>query len=239
MKSLGWEPYFAQRFAACSPAPGENVSRDQGASYKCFYSGGLEEPINIRVLGDSHAQHIFPGLVNALPASNIQLIMLDKESADDLGTSIEIEEASVTVVAGFWEDFSKGQDTELVRELSQFTQLGLRTSAHVLVLGDVPRFVFEAADCAFPAKVGPDRCSEAVSATRLDYAPIFREALKGYPNVDFVELRDLFCERGDCRFDPTGDVLYRDSNHLNPEGSDYVARRIVPHIQERLSRSAS
>jgi hypothetical protein len=236
MKALAWVPYFDTTWNRCSDTYTGRLTQmrpaDQGAL--CVSTGPMNAPVDVAILGGSHAGALFPGLALALPEANVAL-GFTPENNDNVPES---SKAKVAVLALHWEKWQPADAPTLLARLTSEVDGLLRSSKYVVVVEDVPFFSYEASDCAFPAKVGPDRCSEAVSATRLDYAPIFREALRAYPNVVFVELRDLFCERGYCRFDPTGDVFYRDSNHLNPEGSDYVARRIAPYIQELLSRSA-
>jgi peptidoglycan/LPS O-acetylase OafA/YrhL len=235
MKALAWVPYFDNTWNRCSDAytgrqtPIEPADKDKGAL--CVSTGPMNAPVDVAIHGDSHAGALFPGLALALPEENVAL-GYTPENNENLPESAK---AKVAVLALHWEKVQPADAPSLLARLTSEVEGLLRSSRHVVVVEDVPLFSYEASDCAFPAKVGPDRCSEEVPANRLDYAPIFREALKSYPNVDFLELRDLFCERSVCRFDPTGEVFYRDSNHLNPQGSEYVAQRIAPFVEKRLS----
>ena len=60
---------------------------------------------------------------------------------------------------------------------------------------------------------------------------ISHETAHGFGNIHFINLEKLFCKKGICSMlDQKGNLLYRDSSHLNIKGSIYAA----PFIYSRL-----
>ena len=47
-----------------------------------------------------------------------------------------------------------------------------------------------------------------------------------------MQLRDTLCNDKECTMVKNGVLMYRDSNHLNIPGSQYVGSQIVDHFSE-------
>ncbi len=53
------------------------------------------------------------------------------------------------------------------------------------------------------------------------------EVLVHHPEVGWIDLSSFMCNEMTCSMAPHGQLLYRDNNHLNILGSQYVGAQIV------------
>jgi hypothetical protein len=71
------------------------------------------------------------------------------------------------------------------------------------------------------------------------YRNLVAKVLADYPEVEFFDPTPLFCDREICHGMQEGQILYRDFDHLTPEGSAYVARYLVPLLEAARTPQAS
>jgi hypothetical protein len=63
---------------------------------------------------------------------------------------------------------------------------------------------------------------------RENWDKISHEIGSSYNNVHFIDMSDFFCKDGVCSMlDQKGNLLYRDREHLNVNGSLYVSPSII------------
>lgn len=102
----------------------------------------------------------------------------------------------------------------------------------VVLMDDVPAFPFEASQCQYrKAPIFPwTECNISAQELRVDRAAATEELksiAKSSSNVVFVPVPEYFCDQESCSM-AQGDVtLYQDDNHLNQEGSLYLAQRML------------
>ena len=233
MKSLSWVPYFEENWNRCSLSYSGTLSRVSGVADFCVSTGQAGEAVDVVLVGDSHAAALYPGLASQLGKRVVALGSTPENATE----SPDSEKIPVTVLAFHWESISKDEGAGVIKRLESELQQLESMSNHILVVEDVPLFSHEATECVFPALLGPEKCIEEISKDRFDYTNDFLEVVARHPNTHFVSVRDLFCETDECRFDPKGEVLFRDSNHLNPRGSSYIAERIAPLVEDLIPRS--
>jgi len=64
------------------------------------------------------------------------------------------------------------------------------------------------------------------------WSKISHEVASGYKNVHFIDMSKIFCPAGICSMlDQNGNMLYRDSEHLNIKGSLYAAPFIIDQLR--------
>ena len=79
-----------------------------------------------------------------------------------------------------------------------------------------------------------DRCSisrEVVNARQQEYRDLFETVRRDYPEVKVIDPLPLFCDRDSCSMRHGDTYLYRDHNHLNPDGAYLVGRMIVDELR--------
>ena len=84
------------------------------------------------------------------------------------------------------------------------------------------------------AKICSVRQSERDDREKIEnWSRIAHETAAGYKNIHFIDLAKVFCEDGICSMlDQKGNMLYRDTNHLNVRGSLYAAPFIISELRK-------
>lgn len=79
-----------------------------------------------------------------------------------------------------------------------------------------------------------DRCSisrEVVNTRQQEYRDLFETVRRDYPEVKVIDPLPLFCDRDSCSMRYGDTYLYRDHNHLNPDGAYLVGKMIVDELR--------
>ena len=227
--------YLNEKWFPCPPSVAKEVNASFEGLKRCYQSQPSGE-YDVAVFGDSHAEHLFPGIAESLPGKNVVYLLSESPFVTSptgaalvrlINTTPSLE---AVVYAGMWDLGPQGSQTSGQDALND-TVDALRSPGRRLVLvGDIPEFDFQGFDCAFPAIVGPSRCAEEVPLSDVNYTRILRDLASGDDSLRVVDLRSIFCVDDLCRMNPDGTVLYRDFNHLNVEGSRIASRLLVPEI---------
>jgi hypothetical protein len=83
-------------------------------------------------------------------------------------------------------------------------------------------------NCSIP------RSSLENNSWRRAYNRIIKEVAADFPQVVVFDLPNLLCDPSKCYVALHGNVMYRDENHLNDAGSEYVASVLGPVIARLL-----
>jgi hypothetical protein len=63
---------------------------------------------------------------------------------------------------------------------------------------------------------------------------VAHETAAGFKNIHFIDLGQVFCEKGICSMlDEKGNLLYRDAGHLNIRGSIYAAPFVINELRKK------
>jgi peptidoglycan/LPS O-acetylase OafA/YrhL len=195
--------------------------------------------VELALLGDSHAEHLFPGVSQAFADRNVAVYSVRAPmmfgAPAHLEAALERLESTpslrTVVVSRQWSRDGLSPDDELAplrKTVARLTAAGKT----VLVTDDVPSYPFEMFSCRYRiAPVLPwQRCSRDagdVDRERLAYTHDLASAVAGHPRAAVLPTSRYFCARDTCSMAPQGRVLYLDGNHLNTEGSRYLAARLV------------
>jgi peptidoglycan/LPS O-acetylase OafA/YrhL len=187
----------------------------------------------IALVGDSHAEHLYPGFAKALPQENVIYltkvdapIMTSPEMAEILA-EVKNSKTIETVILGIhW-----NQRGVSVDQLSDTAQRLIDSGKRVFILNDNPDFTFDAFVCKFNRGLllGP-KCSEGDSyfmSRASDYMAGLQEVKDRVPNVTILDTVQYFCAAGECSMLDNGVLLYRDQHHLNLNGSRYLTDRLL------------
>lgn len=129
-----------------------------------------------------------------------------------------------------WEIYSRGMRDTFQRLTA--------ANKKILFVIDIPELGFDPKACMsrpFSPSRKP-RC--AVARADYDdrvkrYRALIEPILREFPNVMVYDPINDFCDREYCWATKDGRFLYRDTDHLSDEGSDFLVERILPLI-ERL-----
>ena len=232
---LEWTEFYSliqSKYYPCTNAVVRGNAGDFEGITRCRQSKPGD--VDVVVVGDSHAEHLFIGLAEGAPEKNVAYYLSDGLSFDDgAGMSPVIEaiaaEASIetVIVSAAWAGGAYYEKT-IANTLGAFASAGKR----VYITDDVPFFPFEAKSCKYSKSpiLLIAECSQDIArfeAMYSSYYPELQSAVSAVPGTKLLLTAQYFCHGETCDMTQDGLLLYRDSNHLNVEGSRYLVRRLL------------
>lgn len=238
--------YMQARYFECSPKSIAQKALYWGEYIRCM-SSKKEQQIDFALIGDSHAEHLFLGLAEALPNKNIVFYIKDSylspenpEFEDAFKYLLEAASIKTVFLAMHWsgrlKQFprDKGFQESVRKSISLLRQAGKT----VFLVDDVPKFSFPPEICKFTfSEITSTHCvmsKNEVFNYEKKYVPTL-EYLAMENNVRLINLRNLFCDDLSCTMLKNDFLMYRDDNHLNIYGSQYVGKEIIlmlPQLNE-------
>jgi len=180
--------------------------------------------IDVALVGDSHAEHLFPGLAAALPGQNVAYFLRSPESALDARI---VDPASVRTVILAYRGAQPLQHLQqrLPGDVARLTGAGKQ----VYVADDVPTLdnpveacVRHSSLCTFDREIRERRAVvEALDS-------LARET----PALKQLHVWRHVCPDGRCQATMQGVLLYRDDHHLGISGSKLVGAKLVEQLPE-------
>jgi hypothetical protein len=193
-------------------------------------------------MGDSHAEHLFIGLAEAMPDKNVVFyskpgmpLMSDGEFATVFDVVLQPHHYGTVVLAANWAPkVKKGALSQFEQDLDHTVARLLVAGKKVYVLSDVPQFAFDPQRCKYQRPLsGEVKCeiSRQEAQQQLDtYWGAVMQVQKKHPSLRVMNLTDLFCTLETCEMAKQGVLHYRDNNHLNITGSQYLGSRIFENL---------
>jgi len=229
----GFLAYLKSKSYPCAERGWVATVSEKGVSSRCAQSrmGGVS-PTYV-LLGDSHAEHLFPGLAEQHLGTTFAyttregLPLISNRGFTEVFQAIGADSSVKGVLlSAHWASKLQGADSnafyaDLKNTLSYLTSKG----KYVYLLDDVPIFPFNAERCAYADRVFiSNMCTADIGAvTRTPFA--FTEIDAG-PLVTYLNLEKYICKKDGCLMAHEGKLLYRDRNHLNINGSKYIAQTL-------------
>ena len=189
--------------------------------------------VDLAILGDSHAMHLYTGLAQALPDTNIMMVYLHywpSRPTDNAKLTFKqiAERASVkaAVVTGYWGDQLSSADP--VPFINTLQEAGKK----VFITDDVPSFPFDASACKYRTGflVGSTECSIDASDQFRAYTQlpdIVKRIQAADPKAVLIPTARQFCQGNDCSMEQEGHLMYEDNNHLNLDGSRFAVQAFL------------
>lgn len=232
---IGQGAMFASMRASSYPCSGMTI-RDTAPAWHGFVRCRQSKPgagPTVALIGDSHAEQLFVGFAGALSRENVVYyivndapVLTDARFARIVHHVAASRSIATVVVSAFW--YSRGVHG---RDLS--TTLGglSKRGKAVFVTDDVPFFPFDAFECKYrQALLMPTECSTDARQFRREYARYYPELLasvRRVPRARMLNTARYFCDGTTCDMARDGRLLYRDTNHLDINGSRFLAGRIL------------
>ena len=196
-------------------------------------------PVDVALIGDSHAEHLFPGLVQQFPEVNIAYYFKigpafwgDKRFSDIYRHVIENASIKHVVLTMFWERRLKAirpessLSKELMNTIEQLSQHGKK----ITITNGVPHFNFNPNLCRTQRVklIGQSSSCEAKVPTSNEITTAF-DSIKD-SKINLVDTKSFFCKANmSCSMILKDEILFRDDNHLNLIGSE----KIIKHTREQ------
>jgi peptidoglycan/LPS O-acetylase OafA/YrhL len=190
-------------------------------------------PVDVAVIGDSHAEHLFTGLADALRTENVSYDMVVAAPALNDATFARIvrdvtasQSIRVIVLNAFW--YGRPIDGE---QLTATLRALTRTGKPVYVTDDIPFFNFDPFECKYrQALLEPTTCTidaRQFHASYEQYYPKVAASVRRVRGAHLLHTVRLFCGRQTCAMTYRGALLFRDPIHLNLTGSRFVAQQLL------------
>ena len=206
--------------------------------YAAFCQSKPDAKVDLALLGDSHALHLFVGLAQGLDLNIINLwkpgwnrgAPFSEENAYIFDYLDEPESPEIVLISMWWnmlfimlgrEEF-EDKMTETIRSLSS-------KNKKVILVADIPALESQPGTCLFLNRIGT-RPACGISKTKFEEQREYLEILKQFESFDNVELIDSinsFCGGTHCSILDGNHLLYWDDDHLNERGSVYFANHII------------
>lgn len=116
-----------------------------------------------------------------------------------------------------------------------------KAGKRVIVVLDNPELNFEPQSCVDWGFFKPNSCNYSKEVYEKDekiavYNKQIYKISKNYRNISLVDLSKILCDDKKCYASNNGKVLYMDNNHLNNDGSLFVAPYIIKEIRNIYKR---
>lgn len=185
------------------------------------------------LMGDSHAEHFFPGLALTLSNANVAYYFTQDRPYWQTPTTkrvlaaIDATPSVKTVIVNAWWIRDEFAPTDLVPTLRALNKAG----RNVFVLDDVPNYQFSPFGCKYrQMPLLPPTCSApggGLPPNRAESRRALEQAVAEVPGVRLIDTFDLLCQDERCSMVAGERLAYRDGHHLNIDGSRYVMARML------------
>lgn len=229
---LEYHKYIADNFYTCQPKPIAEQALRWDTFIRCMQSKQTEK-IDLVLIGDSHAEHLFLGVSQALPDKNVAFyikgsapLINNPDFSNIFHSVIDSNSIKDVILTMHWSGRT-AQLQDILNTIDALTESG----KSVYLTDDVPVFPFQPELCKGQRVLGPKpRCKMPIyeaERQRNTYISLLEQVTKARPKVSFLKISDYLCNNEVCSMAKSDKLLYRDNNHLNLYGSQYVGRRLV------------
>jgi hypothetical protein len=194
--------------------------------------------VEIALIGDSHAEHLFIGLAEELPDKNIAFYIRGSPpfANDDFSTiykhAVSSKSVRTIILTMAWDrKVGRGPPVSAMEnEILRTARLLIESGKDVYISDDVPTFKFTPEICKgrwLSTKI--PNCEEKIQMNTESSSGLvaLRNIVSKDPRIKLLTTRKYLCSENACSMVKDGKLLYRDTHHLNINGSKYVGRRIV------------
>lgn len=244
-----WGGYFAHlrdTYHPCADAAIRSSALEWHGQPRCRQSKP-GSGIDVVIFGDSHAEHLFVGLAEAIPNKNILYSVPGPLPGGDLASDnmkrmvdyIASQPSIKTVILNIGWSKRGVQEDDLLTILEALTAKGKT----VFTTDDIPKFEFDAMDCKY--RLAPiltlARCSEEKTLFERQYAMYsnkLRDTVRKVPGTHLLDTAGYFCDDNLCSMNKGKVLLYRDANHVNDAGSRFLVDQMLtdyPHFKAALA----
>jgi peptidoglycan/LPS O-acetylase OafA/YrhL len=236
--------YQSDKFHRCTPDSIASRAEIYDGYLRCLQSKNGNA--GIALIGDSHAEHLFIGLSESMPDQNIVYYLGNPPflSNPDFSKIVNSLADSKSVKKVVYAMFFVGrvpdipQGSSLDAEILKTAKMLIDSGKEVYLTTDIPNFRFNPNKCMRLKKITSTnanlQCDDIVDRSDKIVA-MLRSVIKKEPRIHLIDTFKLFCASKICSMKNGNELLYRDNNHLNIKGSQFVGRAIVGEISRPTS----
>jgi peptidoglycan/LPS O-acetylase OafA/YrhL len=236
---LDFHKYIVKNFFPCTPQHIAAEAMEWKGYTRCAQSK-QHDRIDVVLIGDSHAEHLFIGVAEALPKKNVAFYikgsppLLDNPDFYNIYETIENSNTTKIVILTMRWARRKSQisknltlNGELIRIVDALSASGKR----VILANSVPSFPFDVERCKGIRRFASNNTCEisysSYNAETRTYIGSLTMVTKSRPSVKVLRVGKYLCGDRTCSMIKDNVVLYRDRTHLNIKGSSLVGERLV------------
>jgi peptidoglycan/LPS O-acetylase OafA/YrhL len=247
VQHLDFHKYISDKYVTCTPKSIANNALQWEGYIRCMQSKQGYK-VDIALIGDSHAEHLFIGLADNLPSKNVAFYIknsppfVSNEEFDEIFKHVlDTKSIDTVIVSMRWSSrlSQVPRSSSLQLELKETLQLLINNGKKVYLVDDVPHFPFPSERCKF---IYDNFLQSACTTNAMPifdnekkYEATLKNTLSLFPSIKFIKLRDLFCNENECNMVNNDLLMFRDNNHLNILGSKFVGAEIIrrhPELNE-------
>ncbi len=209
---------------------------------RCFQSKQSDD-VDVAIIGDSHGEHMFIGLANALTNKNVSYYIqgtlpdIDNRNFHHIFDYVlNNDSIEIVILSSFWQAYMNNMPDGLtLRDVVDKTVRSLvAENKKVYLVDDGPFFSFDPENCKYSRLFQKPTCSGDERNFRFWYnkwiVDLEYVAIKN--DAKLIRSSDYLCQGTFCTMSENNMVLYRDRNHLNVQGSNYMAKKILAEFGE-------
>jgi peptidoglycan/LPS O-acetylase OafA/YrhL len=194
-------------------------------------------PIDIVLIGDSHAEHLFIGMAKQLPDKNVAFYVrnsppyLDNPEYFEIFRSVAASQSIKKVVLTMWWAGRADKTTEA--KIGAAADFLIKSGKDVYITDDVPNFPFDPEKCQGRRWMSTKDLTCSVNKEQLIKQPfveMLRAIVQKNPAINFIETQKYLCDEVNCSLALGKKLLYRDYNHLNINGSIQIGSHLANAI---------
>ena len=199
-----------------------------------------DKPIEMALIGDSHAEHLFIGLAESMPVVNVAYYakigmpyLSNPEFKDIFESVIEDKNIKMVILSAYWSKrvTRMPEGTNFESEFVETVDALIKANKKVYIAEDVPDFSFDPKKCKysrlFSQAGGCEQNSSDFYKRYKNYYPVFEAIELKNEGAKILKTSAYFCDVNICTMAKNGTIFYRDNNHLNIKGSKYLAEKIT------------
>ncbi len=203
---------------------------------------GLRLHINILLIGDSHAEHLLPGLANEFKSINIGSFIqpgLPVESNKLFAQVFDLikndNNTHTVIFSAFWMDKIPTNDLKIKDDFVSTINTLKAANKKIIIMGDVSNFGIDPKNCKYQRIFSFDdaRCHVSVKQNQENKkisSEIISNVLTELKGIQYIDTDLYFCNEDTCSMTNEDKILFRDAHHLNIDGSLYLGKKIYEKI---------
>jgi hypothetical protein len=237
-----FDRYLDQKFIVCSSLKlAREIAEDPNSGRGCLQSK-VGVP-TIAIIGDSHAQALYPGIAREFGSKNVALFarggwgtqglpsIRNKKFQHIFEHVINEKSIDTVLINAMWQlrySTTFIENRSFYNELNETLRALTSAGKNVLLIDDVPTFSIEPKLCKY------GRPQETRDACRLEiqkfasqheeYMPLLASLVEKNPGTTLISLKNSLCDSSFCYMAKGGEIFFRDNNHLNIFGSITIAK---------------
>ena len=237
---LEYHRYIDEEYFDCEPNSIASIALTWEGFLRCKQSQRGES--DWVLLGDSHAEHLFLGLADENPETNIVFYIFGdtpyygNPTFHEVFRAIADADSPKTVFLSMHYAYRVKSSDELRDGFSKTISYLQKLGHRVVLVGDIPRYQTSPEDCKYGQTIEQIKSYCSITMNQFQsQLQVFEPTLKALADeyeVLFLSVHEPLCSTENCSMIGGNEVLYRDNNHLNIPGSRLIGKYLSSKLDD-------